>query len=282
MAPPVGYIAYIDEAGDDGLETVGAAGKAGASEWWVMSAVVIKADREQETLKWGGQIVNALKQPQIQTVHFRKLKLEKQIVLCKLIASLDLRVFTFISHKANMQGYKNLHAELAKVNKTAWFYAWCSKILLESVTDFVGRRSKRDHEEKRLLRLEFSSRGGVNIDDIRKYYKYIKDQAKLGLSFNKTFPLDWDVIDPSEMFIYPNSMRIGLQLSDAVASSFYSAVSMSQGRTPNAQCAISLSPRVGRDAKGRQYMYGVKVMPRSKPHDLPAIQKPVFDFYKDK
>ncbi len=247
-----------------------------------MSAVVIRAEREHETLRWGGQIVNALRQPQIQTLHFRKLRLDKQLILCSLIASLDIRVFTFISHKANMRGYRNLHAELAKVNKTAWFYAWSSRVLLESVTDFVGRRSKKDFGEKRLLKVEFASRGGVNIDDIRSYFRYIKAQAALGLSFNKMFPLDWDVLEPNEMFSHPNSMRIGLQLSDAVASSFYSAISLSQGRAPNAQCAIALSPRVGRDASGRQHMYGVKVMPRWKPDFLPESQKEVFDFYRDR
>ena len=245
-----------------------------------MSAVVIKAEREAEVLSWGKDIVAALRQPQIQTLHFRKLSEEKKTILCKLIASRELRIFVFMSHKRNMQGYRNPNAELAKVNKTAWFYAWTSKVLMESVTDFCGRRSRRDHKEAKCVRVEFSHRGGVNIDDMKAYYTYIKDQAKLGLSYKKDFPLDWEVVDPGQMFVHPTNMRIGLQLSDAVASSFYSAVSLTNDRVPTPDHAKLLASRLGQDKFGRQYMYGLKVMPRQVPDWLPPVQRAIFDFYR--
>lgn len=40
-----GYIAYIDEAGDPGLNKVRPIDANGASEWLILSAVVIKAER---------------------------------------------------------------------------------------------------------------------------------------------------------------------------------------------------------------------------------------------
>lgn len=126
-----------------------------------MSAVVVKAEKEKDVLGWGTQIIAALRTPQLQSLHLRKLGPDKQHILCSLLASLDVRLFVFISHKKNMQGYRNLHAEAAKINKTAWFYAWCSKLLMESVTDFCGRRSRRDYGESRVVRCEFSTRGGV-------------------------------------------------------------------------------------------------------------------------
>jgi hypothetical protein len=41
-----GYIAYVDEAGDPGLNKVRPIDENGASEWLVLSAVVMKAKRE--------------------------------------------------------------------------------------------------------------------------------------------------------------------------------------------------------------------------------------------
>jgi len=41
-----GYIAYIDEAGDFGLRTVAPIDRRGASEWLIVSAVVIRATAE--------------------------------------------------------------------------------------------------------------------------------------------------------------------------------------------------------------------------------------------
>ena len=43
MKPPIGYIAYIDEAGDDGIKKIRTEAESGASEWLVISAVVIHA-----------------------------------------------------------------------------------------------------------------------------------------------------------------------------------------------------------------------------------------------
>ena len=224
MTPPIGYIAYIDEAGDTGLTQIRTKDTRGASEWLVMSAVVIKAERKSEMEQWARQTIASLDQHQVRQLHFRLLPDHKKSSVCRQLASMDVRLFTLVSHKRNMEGYRNINAEKAGVNKTAWFYAWCSKLLLESVTDFCGRRSRKDHGEARVVRVEFSQTGGVKLADLRAYYSYIKAQASLGLSFNKDFPLDWSVVEPSEMLIYPNTSRYGLQLADVLASSFYSAL----------------------------------------------------------
>jgi hypothetical protein len=45
-----GYIAYVDEAGDFGLRNVSPIDRSGASEWLILSAVVIRAEKEGETV----------------------------------------------------------------------------------------------------------------------------------------------------------------------------------------------------------------------------------------
>ena len=57
---PVGYIAYIDEAGDTGLKNIRASEKPGASEWLVMSAVLVRAEREAEVDNWTRQLIASL------------------------------------------------------------------------------------------------------------------------------------------------------------------------------------------------------------------------------
>ena len=41
MSIPIGYVAYIDEAGDDGIRTVAPLDARGASEWFVLGAFVV-------------------------------------------------------------------------------------------------------------------------------------------------------------------------------------------------------------------------------------------------
>ncbi len=279
MAPPVGYVAYIDEAGDTGLKNVKRPGKPGASEWFAVSAIVVRVEREHEVTGWTRKMISNLDQHQVRHLHFRELPEHKKPAVCRSLASREARIFVLLSNKRNMENYRNLHAERARVNKTAWFYVWCTKVLLESVTDYCGRRSRREFGSPRTVRFEFSQCGGVKLDDVRNYYQYIKDKARLGLLFSKEFPLDWDVVDPNEMHIYPNDARAGLQLSDVAASAFYSAVERDNGGGTKPDFAKLLLPRICPDVKGRRYMYGLKVLPRHLPPRLPPEQKDIFDFY---
>lgn len=279
--PPVGYIAYIDEAGDDGLEKIKTIKETGASEWMVIAAVLIKAERETEVVGWVKEIIKKLKQHQINHLHFRNLKPNKKLIVCSEIATLNVRLFAVLSHKRNMQGYKNLHAEKAKVNRTAWFYCWMTHLLLERVTDYCGRRTISDYGSARTIRFEFSDRGGVNIEDIKAYYKYLGDQSRIGMLYNSTFDLDWSVVDTKEMYIFPNKMRAGLQLADSLASGFFSGLERSADGSTKPELAKNFSPRICMDRKGRKYGFGVKLMPTWVPN-MPREQAELIEFYKSK
>jgi hypothetical protein len=180
-----------------------------------------------------------------------------------------------------MIGYRNLHAERARVNRTAWFYCWMSKLLMERVTVYCGRRALKDYGESRPVRCEFSDRGGVNINDVKANYKYIGDQSRLGLLFNDKFDLDWSVFDVNELYIYPNKMRAGLQLSDAVASAFFAGLERAPDGTTKPEFAKLLLPRICSDHKNRRYGFGIKMMPVWVPN-LGAEQADLRDFYMHK
>jgi hypothetical protein len=278
---PVGYIAYIDEAGDTGLKNIRTRCRPGASEWLIMAAIVVRAERETELNGWARQVVATLDQHQVKQLHFREVPEHKKGSVCRQLAAMDVRIFVFISHKRNMQNYRNIHAERAGVNRTAWFYVWCSKLLMESVTDFCGRRSMKDYGSPRVVRCEFGQMGGVRLADLRAYYKYIKDQALLGLSFRKEFPLCWDVVDHENIFVYPNATRPGLQLADVAASAFCTGLEYPDRGPPNPAYAKMLLPRIC-PVRRHRYMYGVKVLPRWIPPTLPADQRDLLAFYAKK
>jgi hypothetical protein len=57
-----GYVAYIDESGDDGLRRVRPLHKDGSSDWLVLPALVVKADKDRELVTWVKEIRGKLKQ----------------------------------------------------------------------------------------------------------------------------------------------------------------------------------------------------------------------------
>ena len=261
MRPPVGYIAYLDEAGDDGLVRVKPADPDGASEWLVLSCVLIKASREAEVLPWLKSLISSFGRHQMTHLHFRQLRDEQKLVACQYISNLPVRIFTVASNKKNMRGYENRSAAMAKINATAWFYAWLVRIMTEKVSDYCSRKTIRDHKEIRTIRFEYASRGGVNTGDIAEYLRYLRDQDNLGMMHNNNHKPAWDVIDFSQIVTYPAKQRAGLQLADCVASSFFSGLEFTKEGTVRQDFAKILTDRMARSGKQRIYGYGFKVMP---------------------
>ena len=72
-APEYDYVAYIDESGDDGLARVKPIDQDGASEWLVLSAVVVAAARETETVSWIRDMVSQMRHHQRDGIHFKYL-----------------------------------------------------------------------------------------------------------------------------------------------------------------------------------------------------------------
>lgn len=247
-----------------------------------MSAVVVRAENETTTVKWAKDIIRDIDQHQMTHLHFSKLREDKKSIVCNAVANLPLRSFTVLSHKKNMKNHRNLAAEKARVNRTAWFFCWMSRLLLERVTAYCEYRSMNDYQELRKVRIEFSERGGVNIDDIKAYYRYLSQQSELNMLYLDLYQPAWPVVDIDQFFIYPNRMRAGLQLADAVSSSFYHAVERTNEGLVRPQFAKLLHKTVCINPKtALRYGFGLKVMPTWIPSRLPPDQADILNHYLD-
>jgi hypothetical protein len=184
-----------------------------------------------------------------------------------------------MSHKANMRGYYNPNAAKVSAGKT-WFYWWMTRLLLERVTDYCEWRSMRDYGSPRLVRLEFSRRGGLRYPHFQSYLYWLRIQSHANALFLKRGDLKWSVVDPiNHVFAYDHAERAGLQIADAVASAFYLGVA---GASPNPQFAYALKPRVTPNRQGQIFGYGLKLMPDGYLKRAPSRQRALFEFYLGK
>lgn len=149
------YVAYIDESGDTGLKSVKPLDSRGSSEWFVLSAVVIDADREAEVVGWVREIVQGLGRYNRRDLHFRHLGDGKRESVCAAMSKLNARFFAVATNKKNMVGYRNPFAEKKGLQLVGalptynWFYYWMSRILLEKVSNFVERKAHQVPQECR-------------------------------------------------------------------------------------------------------------------------------------
>lgn len=272
-----GYIAYIDEAGDPGLKTVRPIDANGASEWLVLSAVIMKAEREPKVVSWVRDLIVELDIRQRRDLHYRTLSPTRKRVAGQKIAQLPLRGFAICSNKKNMRGYHNGRA--ARVPSQQWFYNWCVRLLLERITAFCSARTMQDYGERRPVKIEFSERGGHRYSQTAAYHYYLRQQQQGGTVFlTKREPVT-DMLSWGLMDAHPHGERAGLQLADFIASAFYQAIDTGGQAKWDLEPAKALTPIMAKE-KHSHKDFGVALFPsRWWEADLSNDQQAIFRHY---
>lgn len=275
MVSDTRFTAYVDEAGDFGLRSIVPIDPNGASEWFVLAAVLVRSVNEGQVQHWLRAIRDAARNRQAPSLHFRKLTDRQKLIVAERLAQLPLRIFVLISNKRNMRNHRNAKAARVSGHKH-WFYWWCTRLLLERVTAYCALRNRLDGHSDGRLRLEFSRRQDLRYDQFKDYFTRIWWQERPVLD-RRT--VDWSVFDFESVTFHDHDARAGLQLADIAASAFYQAVNTHPHGSSDARSALALSPRIWRTDDGALDA-GFSVQPGSLKHvPLTAGQRCVFEAY---
>lgn len=268
MLPPekVGYILYVDESGDDGISTVRPIDPQGASEWMILSGVLIHTKNHLRPVEWIREFKSTIKGSQRPDLHFANLTDPQRLAVCEHLASKHLRWFAVASNKRNMRGYRNPRAE--KHDTRSPFYNWMLRLLLERASRFCAERSAWNYGEMRSMRIELGARGGVSLPRIKVYLRHkLRRQSMAGTLYIKRGDIAWDVINIDHMGVFQARNRAGIQLADVVASALRQAVDLKPDGSIDTSYAAALRPVVARDRRqGKVADFGLKLMPS--PPDL--------------
>ena len=274
---PHKYVIYIDEAGEPGVKQKPAVELQKSSEWFVVSAVVVSAERDQDVVDWVRDMREAVRAQQRTPLHFRKLSRPNQERVSRMLSTKDVRIFTVASHKTNMRGHQN--RRLGSSLGRGEFYNWCLRLLLERVTDWCARRSRKAAQKVEPARLIFSERGGHDYDHLTSYIDLLNMQASTGTTFLAVREITPGVISSSTCEILPHHQRAGLQLADIAASSFFQAAD-SQLPTHSLACATSLKLRTAIAPRKRdQAEYGLLKLPFRHQGEILEADRPLFELF---
>ena len=212
----------MDEAGEPGLTKVRPIDEDGASEWLILSAVVMRAKWEADLPGWLTDIRTEIGLDKRGSIHFRNLSPSRRLSVAKMVSTLPVRAFVVCSNKKNMRRYRNQRAE--KIPSQEWFYNWCIRLLLERVTAFCDRRRDVDYDGKPCkIKIEFSRRGGHRYSQTNAYTLYLRHQEQAGSLYLTKRQIITDLLTTDLMEHHPHWSRPGLQIADTVASAYYSA-----------------------------------------------------------
>jgi len=219
--PDYDYIAYIDEAGDDGLTKVLPIDNNGATEWLVLSAYLIRKENEDKVVDWVKHIRTDINATQGPALHFRNLSPTKRLRACELLAQKTARSFVVCSNKKNMRGWKNERA--ASKGGKQWFYNFMVRILLERVTDFCMKDSMKRFGVPKKIKIVFSERGNHSYSQTIAYLELLKSQAIGGSTFLNKREIHHQTLKRDLIEYIPHTHNAGLQLADIPASAFFQA-----------------------------------------------------------
>lgn len=238
------FVAYIDESGDEGYSFA-----RGSSDWFVLSAVVTRKASDLQTVKLIDEVRTLLGKPEKKPLHFRDLRHEHRIPFLDRIARADLRVMSAMVHKPSLASPENFQQQYR-------LYFYSVRYLLERISWYCrDHRTEHDAGDGG-VEIIFSNRSGMSYEDMKNYLRLLRDQTG---PFD--VQIDWNVVDPDRITAYTSGKRMGLQIADAVASGFYSAVQTTQYGFTEDRYARILHPVVYH-RKGRYQGYGLKFWPR--------------------
>jgi hypothetical protein len=248
-----GYRAFIDESGDEGF-----AFDRGGSEWFVLSAIVFE-NTDQNRLRLVSLLdetrdkINSVRQnknylPNKKPFHFSKLKHDERKYFARKIGQNDfIRTITILIHKPS------LDAGIFK-GKGQRLFLYTSRLLLERVSWCC--RDWRGSEVESTVQITFSNKGGLKTEEIKNYLKNLQENSEK-YEYRGSKNVDIDNIQ-----LLSPGRAVGLQIADAVASSYFFAVqknAYAMEEISYVQEIINLSYR---STNGQLFSYGIKVYPK--------------------
>lgn len=229
------FIAYIDEAGDEGFGKLrGAAPGGGQSRWLVIGAMVVRAANDAKLPTWRDEILRLANKPDWRTLHFRNLNHPQKVVICQELAQRPVGIAVTMSHKVTIPGSR----WEGVFRQKGYLYNYLVRWLLERVTTECHRAASG---ETCTLQLVFSRRGGTDYHSMRQYLEMIRDGRE---AMKPVRSIKWSMLDIDAIRVEAHEKWAGLQLADCATSAFLAAVEPNVYGNYEPRYARLLRPRV--------------------------------------
>src|SRR5579862_7338172 len=96
--PEHSFVAYIDEAGDEGMEF-----DHGSSEWFILSGAIVAKEKDHEFVQMVRDTHADFKKPIDYVLHFRKLKHNRRLEWVGRIADSVCTLVSVLVHKRSLK-----------------------------------------------------------------------------------------------------------------------------------------------------------------------------------
>lgn len=150
--------------------------------------------------------------PDKKPLHFRDLKHEQRKYFASKISEESLRIIVVMIDKSRLTSPENYQKE----NR---LYHYVTHLMIERISWYCRDNKRLTDARDGKIDIVFWNRASLDYDAMKRYLNYL-EANRVALEYHAT-P---NIIDPNRISTLTSGKRMGLQLADAVASSFYYAV----------------------------------------------------------
>ena len=242
------FSVYIDESGVEGDEH----GR-GGTEWFVMAALVCRAEIRTQTLHAVPEFVREIGKPPDFRVKYDKLKSKQQIAFARHLARKPARFVAVIVHKPSVTNKAILRDHRVIYNYVGKYLveriSWVCRDMMPYVTSGNGK-----------AKIIFSESRKVSYVAFQQYVR------RLQVDLPQASQIIWNHIDAELIEAIPHKDSYGCQLADVAASALgYSIERKDLGITDD-RAARELAPIRYIPPSGRVFGNGIKLWPREAEH----------------
>jgi len=242
------FVVYIDESGDEGFKFEAANS---STRWFVLAAAVLRKADDANLVELAREVRAKLNRPVNCHLHFRKLDHQPRLFYVGRIAESKVKVVAVLVDKRAISSPETFREE-----SRLYFYA--ARYLLERVSWYCRDHRTASDVGDGSAKVVFSNRSNLSYHDLREYMARLKEQSRTG-----DVRIAWEVIrhEHDGICALQAKSSAGLQVADAVASSFFYAVEQSGLGYTEERYARMLKP-VLYNYHGKYLGYGIKLWPR--------------------
>jgi hypothetical protein len=206
------FVAYIDEAGDEGLGKLAQPNPSPAqSKWLVLGGILVRDEHDRQLPAWRDDILALFPAKSRRDLHFRTLNHAQKVAAVDYLSTNPFGICCVCSNKITLcDGGK--YYDLFR--QKGYLYNYLTRYLLERITSAV--RDVADRSGQRCeLRVIFSRRGGTDYHAMRDYLVLMRDGRE---RLKPIRSIDWSVFSPDDIKVENHSLWAGLQIADVVTS----------------------------------------------------------------
>jgi hypothetical protein len=267
------FVAYVDEAGDEGFGKL-PDGNTAQSRWLSLGAAIVSEANDRYVPAWRDEIMSAFVSKKNQRdLHFRDLNHDQKVHACATIATKPVGACVVSSNKITILAAE----ELEVFKRPQHLYNYLTRLLLERITHTCRRRAETEGALAS-LKVVFSRRKGTDYGKMREYLEFLRDGRE---KMKPIRSIDWSVLDPASIAVENHSVRAGLQIADLFTSAVWKAFEPNvYGRCEN-RYAKELSSRFIK-IRGNALNLGLTIVPAISKCPLTTEQKDFIEWVMNK